>query len=202
MSTHSALRYEAALKVTGSAVYEAEVPAAGLLHAALVEAPISCGDVLSVDATQAIDLPGFAAMVSYADAEVLQASPATALIRERTIHFAGQPVALVTANTLQAAREAARCDPGYYTGASGGDGAGAGPRQVICTGHGRTLSGRDASWRRDRGRWLRPISSSEIDTRPPSTTIIPWNRTPWCAGGRAAKPWCTLRPRPSSAPAP
>jgi xanthine dehydrogenase YagR molybdenum-binding subunit len=108
MSTHSALRYEAALKVTGSAIYEAEVPAAGMLHAALVEAPISCGDVLSVDVTQAIDLPGFAATVSYADTEMLQPSPATALIRERAIHFAGQPVALVTANTLQAAREATR----------------------------------------------------------------------------------------------
>ena len=108
MSTHSALRYEAALKVTGSAVYEAEVAAAEMLHAALVEAPISCGDVLSVDATQAIDLPGVAATVSYADAEVLQPSPATALIRERAVHFAGQPVALVTADTLQAAREAAR----------------------------------------------------------------------------------------------
>ena len=107
MSTHSALRYEAALKVTGSAVYEAEVPAAGLLHAALVQAPISCGDVLSVDATPAMNLPGFAAMVSHADTEVLQASPATALIRERAIHFAGQPVALVAASGLQAARAAA-----------------------------------------------------------------------------------------------
>jgi xanthine dehydrogenase YagR molybdenum-binding subunit len=108
MSGHSVPRYEAALKVTGGAVYEAEVPAAGMLHAALVEAPISCGDVLSVDATQATDLPGFVAMVSHADAEVLQPSPATALIRERAVHFAGQPVALVTASTLQAAREAAR----------------------------------------------------------------------------------------------
>ena len=107
MSTHSALRYEAALKVTGSAVYEAEVRAAGMLHAALVEAPISCGDVLSVDATQAVSIPSFAAMVSHADTEALQVSPATALIRERVIHFAGQPVALVAAGTLQAAREAA-----------------------------------------------------------------------------------------------
>ncbi len=107
MSNCSTLRYEAGLKVTGSAVYEAEVPAAGLLHAALVQAPISCGDVLSVDATRAIDLPGFAAMVSHADTEVLQASPATALIRERTVHFAGQPVALVAASSLQEAREAA-----------------------------------------------------------------------------------------------
>jgi xanthine dehydrogenase YagR molybdenum-binding subunit len=108
MSTHSALRYEAALKVTGSAIYEAETPAAGMLHAALVQAPVSCGDVLSVDTTQATGLAGFVAAVSYADAEVLQPSSATALIRERTIHFAGQPVGLVTANTLQGAREAAR----------------------------------------------------------------------------------------------
>ncbi len=108
MSSHPALRYEAALKVTGSAVYEAEVLAPGMLHAALVKAPIGCGDVLSVDTTQAADLPGFAAAVCYVDAETLQPSPATALIRERAIHFAGQPVALVTAGTLQAAREAAR----------------------------------------------------------------------------------------------
>ena len=108
MTSHPALRYEAALKVTGNAVYEAEIAAPGMLHAALAKAPISCGDVLSVDTTQATDLPDVAAVVSYADAGVLQPSPATALIRERAIHFAGQPVALVTASTLQAAREAAR----------------------------------------------------------------------------------------------
>ena len=108
MSTDSALRYEAALKVTGSAVFEAEVPAAGMLHAALVESPISCGDVLSVDATPASALPGFVAMVSCREADALQPSPATALIRERAIHFARQPVALVTAGTLLEARSAAR----------------------------------------------------------------------------------------------
>jgi len=108
MSTDSALRYEAALKVTGSAVFEAEVSAAGLLHAALVEAPISCGDLLSVDATHASTLPGFAAMISHGEAEALQPSPATALIRERAIHFAGQPVALIAASTLLEARSAAR----------------------------------------------------------------------------------------------
>ena len=107
MSVHSVLRYEAALKVTGSAVYEGEVAAAGLLHAALVQAPISCGDVLSINAAPAVDLPGFAGMVSHADAEGLQPSPTTALIRERTVHFAGQPIALVAANSLQEAREAA-----------------------------------------------------------------------------------------------
>jgi xanthine dehydrogenase YagR molybdenum-binding subunit len=94
------VRYEASLKVTGRAVFEAETPAAGMLHAALVEAPIGCGDVLSVDATRASELPGFATMVSYPDAEALQPSPATALIRECAIHFARQPIALVAASTL------------------------------------------------------------------------------------------------------
>ena len=66
------------------------------------------GDVRSVDATQASALPGFVAMVSYREAEALQPSPATALIRERAIHFASQPVALVTAGTWLEARSAAR----------------------------------------------------------------------------------------------
>ena len=108
MSTDSALRYEAALKVTGGAIFEAEVPVAGLLHAALVEARIGCGEVLSVDTTQASAMPGFAAALSHAEAETLQPSPATALIRERFIHFAGQPVALVIASTWLEAKAAAR----------------------------------------------------------------------------------------------
>lgn len=187
MSTHSALRYKSALKVTGSAVYEAEVPAAGMLHAALVEASISCGDVLSVDLAQAIDLPGFAAAVSYADTEVLQPSPATALIRERAIHFAGQPVALVTADTLQAAKEAARAirvstqaRPAVTALARALDKSFA-PAMV-----GRFPAELVVVTRP--GHWLMPISSSEIDTKPLSTIITPWNRTRSSAGGRKAKP--------------
>src|SRR5258708_20371908 len=77
MSTDSALRYEAALKVTGSAVFEVEVPVAGMLHAALVETPISCGDLVSVNATPASTHPGFAAMVSPGEPEPLQPSSPT-----------------------------------------------------------------------------------------------------------------------------
>jgi xanthine dehydrogenase YagR molybdenum-binding subunit len=108
MNDHSMIRYEASLKVTGRAEFEAETPAAGMLHAALVEAPIACGDVLSVDAARARGLPGFATIVSYPDAEALQPSPATALIRDRAIHFSRQPIALVAASTLPEARAAAR----------------------------------------------------------------------------------------------
>ncbi len=106
MSEGSVRRYEAALKVTGRATYEGEVAAASLLHAVLIEASIACGEVTDMDASEAARVPGFAAMISHDDSTQLKQSPATALIRERTIHFAGQPVGLVVAETLAAARDA------------------------------------------------------------------------------------------------
>lgn len=108
MSAEPALRYEAALKVTGRAVYPAETPAEGLLHAVLLEAPIACGDVVSVDGARARLAPGFADLVSYPEAEGLRGSSSTALIREPIIHFQGQPYGLVAADTRLAAEAAAR----------------------------------------------------------------------------------------------
>lgn len=108
MIAEPALRLEAPLKVTGRAVFAAETPAAGLLHAVLVEAPVGCGEVVSVDGAQARRVSGFADLVSYPEAEPLKPSSVTALIRERSIHFPGQPVALVVADTLTAAHAAAR----------------------------------------------------------------------------------------------
>ena len=108
MTGDPVLRYEAGLKVTGQAMFPAEAPMAGLLHAVLVTTPIGCGEVVDLEASQARLAPGFADLVSYSEAEALKPSGVTALIRERTIHFPGQPVALVAAETLQAARVAAR----------------------------------------------------------------------------------------------
>ncbi len=108
MSADPTLRLEAALKVTGQAMYPAEAPMQGMLHAVLVEAPIPCGEVLSLDSAQAALTPGFADLVSYPEAQLLKPSGVTALIHERTVHFVGQPVALVAADSLLAARAAAR----------------------------------------------------------------------------------------------
>jgi xanthine dehydrogenase YagR molybdenum-binding subunit len=108
MNAHAALRFEAALKVTGQALFPAETPVEGLLHAVLVEAPIGCGEILTVDGTQARLMPGFADLISYAQTQALQPSGVTALIRERAIHFLGQPIGLVAAETLLEARAAAR----------------------------------------------------------------------------------------------
>jgi xanthine dehydrogenase YagR molybdenum-binding subunit len=108
MSDRSVARYEAVQKVTGRAVYEGETPAENVLHAVLAEAPIASGAVIELDARAAADLPGFATLVTYDDAAPLKPSPATKLIQERTLHYAGQPVALVASDTLSAARDAAR----------------------------------------------------------------------------------------------
>ena len=108
MTTQSPVRLEAALKVTGQAVYPAETPAEGMLHAALVESPVAAGEVRAVDAHAARRMAGVADVVSYAETAVLAPSRVTSLIREPVIHFAGQPVALVAAETLLQARHAAR----------------------------------------------------------------------------------------------
>ena len=108
MSDQSPVRHEAALKVNGQAKYPAEIPAVGMLHAVLLPAPIACGKVLSLDMTQARQMPGFMDAVSHPEAASLQASSATTLIRAREVHFAGQPVALVVANGLLEARAAVR----------------------------------------------------------------------------------------------
>jgi xanthine dehydrogenase YagR molybdenum-binding subunit len=74
----------------------------------LVEAPIACGDVVSIDSTDARMVRGFVDLVSYPESEALKFSRTIALIRERTLHFQGQPVALVLAETLASAQSAAR----------------------------------------------------------------------------------------------
>jgi xanthine dehydrogenase YagR molybdenum-binding subunit len=117
-------RYEGTLKVTGQARYEGEIMPEGLLHAALVESPVACGELQSIDTSRAAALPGFATLVTHEDAAALKPSAATGLIREKAIHFHGQPVALVAATTLSEAREAAneiKVSIGARTGLTGMD---------------------------------------------------------------------------------
>ena len=108
MNAHSTPRWEGGLKVTGRAVFPAETPAPDLLYASLVEAPIAHGEVLAVGTAQAKLAPGFADLVSYDEAAELTPSSVTALIRDRIIHFPGQPVALIAATSLTTAQAAAR----------------------------------------------------------------------------------------------
>lgn len=112
MTLHqSPVRPEAALKVTGRAVYEAETPMAGMLHAALIQSPIARGRLLGLDGERVRAMPGFADLVSHAEAQVLKPSGPIALVCDAAIHFAGQPLGLVVAETLQEAQACARAVP-------------------------------------------------------------------------------------------
>jgi xanthine dehydrogenase YagR molybdenum-binding subunit len=108
MTPPSPRRIEASLKVTGRAIFAAETPAEGLLHAVLIEAPIARGKVGSIDASAARQLRGFVDLITHAETRGLAPLAHTALIRDASIHFRGQPVALVVGVTRSAAEAAAR----------------------------------------------------------------------------------------------
>jgi xanthine dehydrogenase YagR molybdenum-binding subunit len=102
-------RVEAALKVTGAARYSAEIAVEGLLHAALVAAPLPSGRILGIEIDAARALPGVVEVLTHETAPRLgeAAVPFLKLLQEPVVHFAGQPVAMVIAETPGQARIAA-----------------------------------------------------------------------------------------------
>ena len=104
---HSAPRIEAGLKVTGTACYAAETPIEGLLHAALVEARIASGRVLSIDTGRARSIPGVVDILTHETALRISRPGFLNLLQEPVVYFAGQPVAVVVAETFGQARLAA-----------------------------------------------------------------------------------------------
>ena len=102
-------RLEASLKVTGAARYPGEMPMEGLLHAALITAPIAHGRVLRIDTAKARALPGVVDILTHENADRLPPTEYLMLLQEPVVHHAGQPVALVVAETAAIARRAAAC---------------------------------------------------------------------------------------------
>ena len=111
---HSPPRIEAGLKVMGAARYAAEIPVADLLHAALVAAPIASARIRHIDTQRARALPGVVDVLTHETMARLNEAAFLMLLREPSVHFAGQPVAVVVAETiLQARRAAAVLDVDY-----------------------------------------------------------------------------------------
>ena len=101
-------RIEGRQKTAGVAVFAAETAMPGLLHAALVEVPVARGEVLAIDAEDARRRPGVVDVVGRTEAvAMLRPVGALKLILEPHIHFAGQVVALVVAETAEQARDGA-----------------------------------------------------------------------------------------------
>jgi xanthine dehydrogenase YagR molybdenum-binding subunit len=113
-------RIDGRLKVTGGARYTADVSLPGLVHAVLVDSPIARGRIRTLDTSAAERAPGVLAVITHLNAPPLF-YPADAprggastlrrvALRAFTgpeIHFAGQHVAVVVADTLERATYAA-----------------------------------------------------------------------------------------------
>jgi xanthine dehydrogenase YagR molybdenum-binding subunit len=112
-------RVDGVVKVTGRARYAAEHPAGGLLFGVVVSSHIARGRILSIDEDAARAVPGVVEIVthnnrphlawfdrSYKDEVASPGAPFRALYDEE-IMFSGQPVALVVAESFEAARHAA-----------------------------------------------------------------------------------------------
>jgi xanthine dehydrogenase YagR molybdenum-binding subunit len=111
-------RTDGLLKVTGEARYAAEFPAARLAHAVLVTSTIASGSIASIDTARAQSLPGVLLVMTYQNAMRLPngGRPALAppagrhltLLQDNQVHYSNEPVAVVVADTLEQATDAAR----------------------------------------------------------------------------------------------
>ncbi|PCE24063.1 acylaldehyde oxidase [Paraburkholderia acidicola] len=111
-------RTDGVLKVTGEARYAAEFPEARLAHAVLVTSTIARGTITSIDAERAQSLPGVLLVMTSRNAPRLPNGGRSALVppagrrlsllQDNEIHYSNEPVAVVVADTLEHAVDAAR----------------------------------------------------------------------------------------------
>jgi xanthine dehydrogenase YagR molybdenum-binding subunit len=108
------VRPDGRAKLTGTAQYSADDSTARLVHAALVTATVPRGRVAELDTAQAAAAPGVTAILTSADLPRLATPPVPPLahslipMQDDTVHYEGQPVALVAAATREQAQHAAR----------------------------------------------------------------------------------------------
>jgi xanthine dehydrogenase YagR molybdenum-binding subunit len=110
-------RRDGLLKVTGAATYAADNHPAGMLHAVVAVSTIARGRVTSLDVAAAKAHPGVVEVITPANRPPLAMDPDgkhglfgfrfEALQNER-VRYAKQPIAVVVAETLEAATEGAR----------------------------------------------------------------------------------------------
>jgi xanthine dehydrogenase large subunit len=110
---HTAQRHDSALKhVTGQALYIDDIPEPpGTLHAALVLSPVASGRLRRIDLSKVGVSPGVVAAFSAGDIpghnNIAGAGKLEPLFAHDKVEFAGQALAVIVADTLDAARAAA-----------------------------------------------------------------------------------------------
>ncbi|MEO7084904.1 MAG: xanthine dehydrogenase family protein molybdopterin-binding subunit [Gemmatimonadaceae bacterium] len=98
------LRADALEKVTGTARYTADVQRPGMLHAAILRAPVASGRVTKLDLAPALAIDGVRGAVTFGDVPGVKIDGVP--LMDRTIHYAGQPVAALCADSIDLAYRA------------------------------------------------------------------------------------------------
>jgi xanthine dehydrogenase YagR molybdenum-binding subunit len=112
-------RVDGPLKVTGSARYSGEITLPGLAYAQIVGAEVASGRV-TIDTSQAERAPGVAGVLTHHNTPKVNQVPLVPSLlggpapgetffpmQDDVVHYAGQPVAVVVADTLEQAQHAA-----------------------------------------------------------------------------------------------
>lgn len=111
-------RVDAPLKVTGAARYAADQPVSGVLHGVPLCSAIAKGRLVAIDAAAALQLPGVMAVLtrenaprlqplSGAAADAVQLGEARLPLADDVIHYVGQYLGLLVADTAERAVAAA-----------------------------------------------------------------------------------------------
>lgn len=111
-------RIDGPLKVAGAATFAAEFPMAGLAYAAVAYSTIAKGRILELDTTEAQASPGVALVMTFRNAPKLNPPPvfmsaekagagdSLPVMQDDRIHWNGQPIAVVLAETQEQADHA------------------------------------------------------------------------------------------------
>jgi len=122
-------RVEGPEKVTGTARYSGEIALPGLAYAEIVGATVASGRVASIDVTAAERADGVVAVLTQRDMPKVNHVPLVPSLlggpapgetffpmQDDVVHYAGQPVAIVVADSLEQAQHAATLVRVHYAG--------------------------------------------------------------------------------------
>ena len=111
------VRSDGVAKVTGQALYSAEFRVPGMVHAALATSTIANGRIRDIDVAAAQRMPGVLFIMTHGNAPQLPergragvkppAGRVLSVLQDDRIHYSGQPIAVVVADTLEHAQAAA-----------------------------------------------------------------------------------------------
>ncbi|CAL65426.1 xanthine dehydrogenase family protein molybdopterin-binding subunit [Christiangramia forsetii] len=111
-------RVEGHLKVTGMAKYASEFPVENKVYGQGINSTIAKGEILSIDTSEAENLPGVLKVITYKNAEKLKTfeeempplwpDVIAPVLQTNKVHYYGEYVGFVVAETFEIAQHAAR----------------------------------------------------------------------------------------------